>query len=94
MKKILKIIAEHLILGANLLLESIGCGLGWEYYNKRIPIYNEWTESHDREVKMLFRKSKYSSRHEYRTMLPGCDGYDPNEWVPYDGKDFELRIIK
>lgn len=73
----------------NLVLESFGYGIKWEYYQKDIKF--EKSKNDVRIIKLLCRKNAYTGNCYYRTMRPMSQGYDGNEWVKFDGKDIELN---
>lgn len=83
---------NNILRNFSMFLEAFGLGLSWEYYNKRIPIYNHWKQTYDRGVVMTFRRSKYTDNLYYRTMRPGCNGFDDNEWVYCKDDNIKLEM--
>lgn len=66
----------------------------WEYYSKRVPIYNEWTESYDRDINITFRKSSYTGRHQYWSQNPCSNFIGGSGWDDVPEEGIKLRIYK
>ena len=58
----------------------------WEHGTIKVPIEDKRWNRFREPVTVPHRVCTKCGQKQYRTMRPGCNGWDDNEWINYDGE--------